>query len=67
MTLVDSIKTKQVKNNFYNKKIIKNNKYASILKNFANKGSSIFYKSPLSTNIINSVNKKKWSTYTKRF
>ena len=43
---------------FYNKKIIKNNKYASILKNFANKGSSIFYKSPLSTNIINSVNKK---------
>ena len=43
---------------FYNKKIIKNNKYASILKKFANKGSSVFYKSPLSTNIINSVNKK---------
>ena len=43
---------------FYNKQIIKNNKYASVLKNFADKGSSIFYKSPLSTNIINSVNKK---------
>ena len=49
---------KTSKEYFYNKKIIKNNKYASILKNFANKGSSIFYKSPLSTNIINSVNKK---------
>jgi len=43
---------------FYNKKIIRNNKYASILKNFANKGSSIFYMSPLSTNIINSANNK---------
>jgi gamma-glutamyltranspeptidase/glutathione hydrolase len=43
---------------FYNKKIIKNNEYASILKNFANKGYDIFYKSPISTNIINAVNKK---------
>jgi len=43
---------------FYNKKIIKNKEYGSILKNFAKEGPHIFYKAPISTNIINAVNKK---------
>ena len=43
---------------FYNKKVIKNEEYGSILKNFAKKGHRIFYKAPISTNIINAVNKK---------
>ena len=51
-------KNKKNKEYFYNKNIIKNKNYADVLKAFANKGHNIFYKFPISTNIINTVNKK---------
>ena len=51
-------KNKKSKEYFYNKNIIKNKNYADVLKAFANKGHEIFYKFPISTNIINTVNKK---------
>ncbi|MDB3973103.1 gamma-glutamyltransferase [Gammaproteobacteria bacterium] len=51
-------KNKKSKEYFYNKNVIKNKNYADVLKAFANKGHNIFYKFPISTNIINAVNKK---------
>jgi gamma-glutamyltranspeptidase/glutathione hydrolase len=51
-------KNKKNKEYFYNQKIIKNKNYADVLKAFANKGHNTFYKFPISTNIINTVNKK---------
>ncbi len=51
-------KNKKTKEYFYNKKIIKNKNYADVLKTFANEGHNMFYKFPISTNIINAVNKK---------
>ena len=51
-------KNKKSKEYFYNKKLLRIKIMQTVLKAFANKGHRIFYKFPISTNIINTVNKK---------
>ena len=51
-------KNNDTKTYFYENDIIINYKYASVLKKFAKEGYYIFYQSPISSNIINAVNKK---------
>ena len=43
---------------FYNRKYLINKEYASVLNDFANKGSKVFYENPISKNIIDAVGKK---------
>ena len=42
---------------FYNKKILINKEYASVLKQFAHSGHKIFYRAPISKNIILAANR----------